>query len=198
MFRALTVDGPGLAAFLARPHARVVLDLGCGDARATARLAAHEPETLVIGIDSNLDSAARVLRRARRSPDKGGLPNLVLVRAAADRLPAELAEQVDELRIDLPWGSLLERLLSGEPGLLTGIAGVLAPGGQVRIVLNARALPADLSADHAANDLGRALEGAGLSNVRSRATAVEPETGWGKRLASGRPLEVVVVQGRKS
>jgi len=198
LFRALTVDGPGLAAFLARPHARVVLDLGCGDARATARLASHEPGTLVIGVDAILDAAERVIRRARRAPERGGLPNLVLVRAAADRLPAELAEQVDELRIDLPWGSLLERLLSGEPSLLTGIAGVLAPGGQVRIVLNTRALPADLSADQAAAGLGRALKTAGLSDVHAGATAVEPETGWGKRLASGRPLEVIVAEARKA
>jgi len=192
----LTADGPGLAAFLARRHTRVVLDLGCGDARSTARLASHEPSALVIGIDANLDPADRVIRRARRAPERGGLANLALVRAAADRLPAELAGKVDELRVDLPWGSLLEGLLRGEPPLLAGMVHVLAPGGRVRIVLNARALPADLSPDEVAVNLERALEATGLSDVRAGATAVTPDTGWGKRLSGGRPLEVIVAEGR--
>ena len=193
----MTVDGSGLAAFLARPHARVVLDLGCGDARATARLAAREPGALVLGIDTNLDAAERVIRHARRAPEKGGLPNLALVRAPADRLPAELSGRVDELRVDLPWGSLLDGLLSGEPSLLAAIGRVLAPGGRVRAVLNARALPADLSPDQAAERLGRALEGAGLSDVQAGATAVAANTGWGKRLAGGRPLAVVIAEAEK-
>jgi len=152
----------------------------------------------VIGIDANLDAADRVIRRTRRAHEKGGLANLALVPAAADRLPAELTGKVDELRIDLPWGSLLEGLLAGEPSLLAGIVRVLAPGGQVRIVLNARALPARLSPDQTAVTLGRALESAGLSDVQAGATAIAPDTGWGKRLAGGRPLEVIVAEARRA
>jgi SAM-dependent methyltransferase len=174
-----------------------VLDLGCGDGRATARLAAEEPDTLVIGVDANLDAAARVLRRARRAPEKGGLPNLAFVRAAADRLPSELDGRVDELRIELPWGSLLEGLLAGEAALVGAIGRVLAPGGHARVVLNAGALPAGRTADQAAQLLGRTLAAAALDHVRTDATAVWPTTGWGKRLAGRRPLSVVVAEARK-
>jgi SAM-dependent methyltransferase len=175
-----------------------MLDVGCGDARATARLAAREPAALVIGVDANLDTAERVARRARRPPKKGGLTNLALVLAPADRLPAELDGRVDELRIDLPWGSLLTDLLRGDEALLAGITRVLAPRGQVSIVVNARSLPDERTPEAAAADIHRALESAGLSDIHAAVTAVKPETGWAKRLAGSRPLRVVVAGARKA
>lgn len=175
-----------------------MLDLGCGDARATARLAASEPSAVVIGVDANLDAADRVIRRARRAPEKGGLANLALVLARADRLPAELDGRVDEMRIDLPWGSLLMDLLRGDEALLAGITRILAPGGHVSIVLNARSLPDGRTPEAASADLVRALESAGLSDLEVEVTAVTPDTGWGRRLASGRPLHVVVAKARKA
>jgi hypothetical protein len=113
-------------------------------------------------------------------------------------LPAELDGRVDELRIDLPWGSLLTDLLRGDEALLAGIARVLAPGGRVSIVVNARSLPDERTPEVAAADLARSLESAGLGDVRSEVTAVTPETGWGKRLAGSRPLRVVVAEARKA
>jgi SAM-dependent methyltransferase len=193
----MTAPSAPLSAFLARPHHRVILDLGCGDARATARLAAREPDALVVGVDANLDAAERVARRARRAPKKGGLANLALVLAPADHLPAELDGRVDELRIDLPWGSLLTDLLRGDGALLAAITRVLATGGQISMLVNARSLPDERTPDAAAADLVRALESAGLSEVQAEVTAVVPETGWAKRLAGTRPLRVVVAQARK-
>ena len=187
-----------LSAFLARPHDRLIVDLGCGDARATARLAAAHPDSLVIGVDANLDAAQRVLRRVRRAPEKGGLPNLTLVLAAADKLPEELVGHVDELRIDLPWGSLLANLLAGDGELLGDISRVLAPRGQVSIVLNARSLPDDATPKAAVADLVRGLESTGLTHVHAQVTAVTPETGWAKRLAGSRPLRVVVAEARRA
>jgi SAM-dependent methyltransferase len=194
----MTLPPAPLSAFLARPHHRVILDLGCGDARATARLAAHEPSALVIGVDANLDAADRIIRRARRAPEKGGLSNLALVRATATELPVELDGQVDELRIDLPWGNLLGDLLGSDEALVAAIVRVLAPGGRVSIVLNARSLPEERTPEDAMADLVRTLESAGLSDIQADVTAVRPETGWGKRLAGSRPLQVVVAAAREA
>jgi 16S rRNA (adenine(1408)-N(1))-methyltransferase len=196
------VSGPRreLEAFLGQPRDRVVLDLGCGDARATARLAAAQPTWLVIGADANLDAAERVIRRTRRAPEKGGLRNLTIIRATAATLPAELVGRVDEARVDLPWGSLLDGLLlsRGDMGVIHHLAALLSDGGSVRIVVNARALPDGVSRDEAEARLRDGLDSAGLSVVRVGTTAVEPETGWGKRLAGGRPLEVIVAEGRRT
>lgn len=189
-------DRLDLATFLTHPHSRVVLDLGCGDGRATARLAAAEPDWLVIGVDANLDSASRAIRRARRSPDRGGLPNLAFVLAPAERLPGELAGRVDELRIELPWGSLLAGLLRGDRELLAAIREVLAPGGRARVLLNARSLPDGLTPDEGTVRLQQAIESGGIVDVQVERTAIAPGSGWGKRLAGGRPLEVIVAEGR--
>lgn len=148
-------------------------------------------------MDANLDAAARVIRRARRRPEKGGLPNLVLVRAAADRLPAGLAGRVDELRIDLPWGSLLEGLVGDDPALLMGIARLVAPGGRLRIVLNARSLPDGLTAAQAEDRLRHALAAADLVDIGVDSTAIAAETAWGKRLAGARALAVIIAEGRR-
>jgi SAM-dependent methyltransferase len=194
------VDRGSLVNGLARHDGPIGVDLGCGDARATARWAAAEPDTLVVGIDANLDSAARVARRARRPRDKGGLPNLVLVRASVQALPAELEHAVDALRIELPWGDLLEGLLP-EPGarseVLATVARLLAPGGTVRIALNARALPHGLARDEAEGRLRRGLQTVGLAEPDVGTTAIAPTSGWGKRLAAGRALEVILAEARQ-
>jgi hypothetical protein len=194
----MTFGDEALAALLADHAGPIGVDLGCGDARATARWAAAEPDTLVVGIDANLDAAARVERRARRPRDKGGLPNLVLVRASADMVPTQLDGTVDELRVELPWGSLLESILASDDSpVVRRLAELLAPGGTVRIVVNPRALPDGLSPTAAEARLLRAVESAGLSDVDVRSTAITPETGWGKRLAGGRPLPVIVAEARR-
>ena len=68
----MTDSAPTLEEALARPHERIVVDLACGDGRATARMAAREPHALIIGIDANLDAAERVIRLmdGRRSVDE--------------------------------------------------------------------------------------------------------------------------------
>jgi len=189
-----------LEAFLARAHGRIGVDLGCGDARATARWAAAEPETLVVGIDANLDAADRVARRARRPREKGGLPNLLLLRAPAEALPVELDGRVDELRVELPWGTLLGGLVGKPPGsgdVSVALGRLVAIHGIVRITLNARALPEGISRDEAECRVRETLAAAGLQEIDVRSTAIRPETGWGKRLASGRPLEVIVATARR-
>jgi len=186
-------DATALAAALARPHRRIVLDVGCGDGRATARLARKEPETLAIGLDANLDMAARVRRRAGRDASRGGVPNLALVRASAEALPRELAGRADEVRVEYPWGSLLAGLLSeaGAPDVLAGLRAALRPGGRLWIVLNARATP-----DDAADRLRAGLEAAGFVGIQVGRTGVAPSTGWSKRLAAGRPLDVVLAEAQ--
>jgi 16S rRNA (adenine(1408)-N(1))-methyltransferase len=160
-------------------------------------VAAAAPDSLVIGIDANLDGATRVMRRARRAPEKGGLPNLTFVLAPADDLPGELAGQVNELHVDLPWGSLLDGVLTPGGTTVLGLATALAQSGVITIVLNARALPDGLDPPAAEERLRLALESAGLSDVHVGSTGIRPETGWGKRLAGGRALEVIVADARR-
>jgi 16S rRNA (adenine(1408)-N(1))-methyltransferase len=75
-------------------------------------------------------------RLAARPERKGGLPNAVFVLAAADNLPHELDGRVDELRITLPWGSLLRGAVNAEPRLIDAMHRLLRPGAEVRMLLS--------------------------------------------------------------
>ena len=77
------------------------------------------PETLVIGVDTNLAGLRDVSRRAR------DVPNALFVVADAGDVLGALGGCADELTITLPWGSLLRRVLSGERAFALAVAGAL-------------------------------------------------------------------------
>lgn len=115
-----------------------MVDLGTGDGRAVLARARREPGALVIGVDASAPAMAESSLRAARPVRKGGLPNALFVVAAAERPPAELLGIAAEVTIAIPWGSLLRGSLAlddaGEAA--AGIAGLVAPGGAVRILLS--------------------------------------------------------------
>ncbi len=80
---------------------------------------------LAIGVDANASGLREASHRAARPPRKGGLPNAVfLVGDAAGGLSL-LQGCVDEVRITLPWGSLLNHVLQGDQGFAHAVAGAL-------------------------------------------------------------------------
>jgi tRNA G46 methylase TrmB len=86
------------------------------------RIARQRPDTLVIGVDTN---AAALVEASRKAAQKLALPNaLFLIAEAVDALEA-LREHADEVRITLPWGSLLRRVLAGERAFALAVAGAL-------------------------------------------------------------------------
>jgi tRNA G46 methylase TrmB len=86
------------------------------------RSARQQPQTLVIGIDTNAAGLADASQRAARKQE---LPNaLFLIADAAEALPC-LRGRVDEVRITLPWGSLLRGILDGEREFALAVAGAL-------------------------------------------------------------------------
>ena len=129
-------------------------------------------------------------RLAARQPTKGGLPNALFVLAAAEYLPPELADRIDELRITLPWGSLLRGAACAEPWLVEALHRVLRPGAEVRLLLSVTdrdatvGLPA-LDAAALARLAARYCAG-GLDPVEVRpvtSTDVrETGSGWARRL----------------
>jgi tRNA G46 methylase TrmB len=98
-----------------------VLDLGTGDGAAVLRAARLEPACLAIGVDAEVSRLQDASRRGRRA----GLSNtLFLAGDAADALRL-VSGRVDELRITLPWGSLLRLVLEGEQAFAQAVAGSL-------------------------------------------------------------------------
>lgn len=130
------------------------MDLGTGDGRFVLATAAANPDRLVVGIDPVAAAMAEASRRATLPARRGGLPNAVFVVAAAAALPKELAGIAVRVTINLPWGSLLRAALALEPAGAAGIAGLLAPGGVVEVLL----APATRDGLEPAMDVPRRLE----------------------------------------
>jgi 16S rRNA (adenine(1408)-N(1))-methyltransferase len=73
---------------------------------------------------------------AARAPHKGGTPNAILLAGAAEALDPGLDGLADEIRVVLPWGSLLRGCLLPQGWLADALCRVLKPGGRVLLVLS--------------------------------------------------------------
>lgn len=121
----------------AAAYARVVVDVGTGDGLLVYHLAARDPDTLYVGCDPVAANMVGAAQRSRRKPSRGGLPNVLYVVATAEDPPEPLRGRAAEVFCVLPWGRLLEGIMTGDPATLGGVRAVAAPGAPVHIVLNA-------------------------------------------------------------
>lgn len=109
--------------------------MGTGDGRAVLAAAAREPTTLALGIDASAAAMVEASRRAARSARRGGLDNARFVLAAAESLPLELAGCAAFVTVLFPWGSLLRGCLGLDETVACGVAGLVAPGGVLQLLL---------------------------------------------------------------
>jgi 16S rRNA (adenine(1408)-N(1))-methyltransferase len=106
-------------------YPRTIVDLGTGDGAAVVRIARANPSALVIGVDTDASGLREVSGRAARPVRKGGLPNALFLVAEASIALVALRGRVHDLRITLPWGSLLRLVLEGERDFAHAVAGSL-------------------------------------------------------------------------
>jgi 16S rRNA (adenine(1408)-N(1))-methyltransferase len=198
--RTSTLDAGAFAELRAR-FATTTVDVGTGDGRFAYHLASADPRRLVIGIDALEEPMGEIAAKAARKPARGGRPNVLLVRAGVESLPAELAGVADEVSVQLPWGSLLEGIVLARDDVLGGLAALCRRGARLSVTLNGEiwldstparyeSLPVptpEYVADVVANGLARV--GITLGEARY-ATAIEAKalpTSWARRLGHGRP-----------
>jgi Methylase involved in ubiquinone/menaquinone biosynthesis len=124
-------------AALRERHTAVLLDVGTGDGKHVLHVARERPDLLVVGLDANADALRKTSAKAAARADRGGLPNVVFLRAAAERLPDGLSD-VAEVHVLMPWGSLLRGML-GEGPVLEAISAVCRPGAPFLVTLNLHA-----------------------------------------------------------
>jgi 16S rRNA (adenine(1408)-N(1))-methyltransferase len=125
------LDRAGLIA-RAAPYPYVWLDLGTGDGRYVTHLAAALPRWLVVGVDA--------CREPLRERSRAVAPNALFVVANALALPGELDGVAQRVSINFPWGSLLEGLVEGGPGLLEGLSRVARLDALLEVRLNGGAV----------------------------------------------------------
>jgi 16S rRNA (adenine(1408)-N(1))-methyltransferase len=110
----------------------VTIDVGTGDGRAVLARAAAELSALAIGIDA---SAAGMVDSSRRAHRRGP-HNARFFAEAADVLPGRFAGAGSLVTVSFPWGSLLQGVLGRQPAVLCGIAGLVAPGVSLEILVS--------------------------------------------------------------
>lgn len=159
--------------------------------------AAREPRTLVIGLDANAAAMAGASRRAAGPARKGGLANAAFILAAAEAPPSALCGAAHRVGVLFPWGSLLRGCVGGDARVAAGVAGLVAPGGRLELLLapsvrdGLDGLP--LEPDELVAAVRRAFEGFGLGVELARpASDVEVRDSgstWARRLGSQRPAD---------
>jgi 16S rRNA (adenine(1408)-N(1))-methyltransferase len=134
--RKLAPLEPAVLAAACTTAQSVLIDVGTGQGKFILDAAKEDPDRLCIGIDAVAENMAASARTSRSSPKKGGLPNALFVRAAAERLPGPFAGCADELTVQYPWGSLM-RIVS-EPDLahLTSLRALCKADARLSVLLN--------------------------------------------------------------
>jgi 16S rRNA (adenine(1408)-N(1))-methyltransferase len=171
----------------------VHIDLGTGDGAYPLHLARATPDMAIVGIDTCLDNLSKAARR--------GLPNLRFVACDATKPPVILHGVATSISINFPFGSLLRTLMDGEIQSRQRLLAVAGPGACIEIRVNGSAakklgLPLSLVYERL-QQLARVV-----ATCRASVTVEPHETfrrfpsEWAKRLAHGRPSQIVVATAR--
>lgn len=179
----------------------MAIDLGTGDGRAVLAAAARDPRTLVLGMDANAAAMAEASRRAAAAPKRGGLPNAAFVVASAEAAPLELRGRADLVTVRFPWASLLRGCLGRDRTVAAGVAGLVAAGGILELLLapSVRDGLAGLPVEpHAVAEAAvRAFEEFGFAAIVARpatdAEVAASDSTWAKRLRAQRPVDRTVM-----
>lgn len=183
----------------------VIVDIGTGNGRFVYKNARKNPAGFYIGIDPVSENMAEYASKAIKKPSKGGISNVLYVVAAAEELPQELYHKADIIYVNLPWGSLLEGVVKGNPVILNNIVSIAKPpkahlemwftyndlheAGEI----NRRELPL-LSVEYIKNTLCTIYKSCGIDifeiDIVSNEDLKKFDTQWSKRLGFGRARDV--------
>ena len=181
------------------------MDIGTGDGRFVYESAKENPQKFFIGIDPNTKPLEKISMKATRKPAKGGVANVLFIRAAIEELPTELDNTADEIHIHFPWGSLLGGIADGDERILGGLHRIGAPGCLLEVVISIdperdrleleRLRISDVSVDYVRRTLAARYEAAGLKVKEvgglEKGEWTRLHSSWARRLSANDAREVV-------
>lgn len=198
------IDAAAVRAAVA-PYRGVLVDLGTGSGRFVYKVAQHFPDLFCIGLDAVSRELQEYATKVRRSPARGGLPNAMFVRAAAEDTPAELAGLATHLTVNLPWGSLLKGIVLAQPEVMGNLLRLAASqaGLEFLVSYSSRYEPQmmaqlglpELTREYLEQHLTPAYAAQGIFvqeiALLDNATVRRLPLAWGRRLAFGRERQFV-------
>ena len=108
----------------------VVADLGTGDGRFVYKEALNNPKNFYVGIEPN----QKQLSIYSKESNKKRLENVLFVVGSVEVLPTELMGIFDELNILLPWGTLLQKIVSPTPEAINNLKSLIKANGTIHII----------------------------------------------------------------
>lgn len=111
------------------------MDIGTGDGRFVYEGARQNPSRFYIGIDASTTTLEKISEKIHRKQSKGGVPNLLLVKASVEDLPEDLTGLADEVHVHFPWGSLLKAVATGNAGVLAGIRRICRADALLEVII---------------------------------------------------------------
>jgi 16S rRNA (adenine(1408)-N(1))-methyltransferase len=113
----------------------VIVDLGTGDGRFVYQSAQNNPNRFYIGIDASAGALEKISEKIHRKRTKGGLKNVLFVKAAVEDLPSDLDGVADEVHVHFPWGSLLKAVATGDVDILRNVRRICAEDALLEIII---------------------------------------------------------------
>ncbi len=110
---------------------KAFLDIGTGDGRFVYKNAQKDKTVLYVG----MDPAEKQLKTYSAKANRKKLANCLFIVGSIENIPSELFSSFDEIYINLPWGSLLEKIVKTDIHSVNNIAKLLKKNGKVTIVL---------------------------------------------------------------
>jgi len=111
-------------------YEKVILDLGTGDGRFVFKNAIKNKSTLYIG----LDPAEKQIQIYSKKSNRRRLKNVLYVIGSLENLPEELYSTVDKIFINLPWGTLLEKIVKSNETYTNELFKILKRNGEIEII----------------------------------------------------------------
>jgi hypothetical protein len=170
-------------------HEYLHIDVGTGDGAYALRRARIQPHIAVLGLDTHLGNLSK--------PARKGVPNLRFVACDVADSPAWLRHRASAITINFPYGKLFHSVIGHDAETQARIFDLARPGARIEIRVNASAgsvygVPVEAIREGVATAIrSLAPRTASIAVVSHEQMRTVPST-WAKRLAYGRPTEMVV------
>ncbi len=113
-----------------KKHNKVILDIGTGDGKFVYRNAIKNKNNLYIG----LDPAEKQIQIYSKKANRRRLKNALYILGSLENLPEELYSTVDKIFVNLPWGTLLEKIVKSNEIYTKELSKILKKDGEIEII----------------------------------------------------------------
>lgn len=186
--------------------AHTLVDVGTGQGMFILDTAREQSDWLCIGIDAAADNMVKAARTASASLKKGGLPNVLFVRGAAEKLPGPFEGIADTLTVQYPWGSLMGIVSAPSDEGMRALRAVCKDGARLSVLLNYSVFEdreylerlgfGDIVDPADSEDLIPAYRAAGFEVSQREVFHGDPpvRTAWGRHLVRGSARSTLMIE----